>query len=45
MAILRHGGTDSTTDFDFHSTRAQRMWSPYLLGYVDSGSSRDCIVS
>ena len=48
FAILRHGGTDSTTDFDFHSSKAQRMWAPYLLGYVmPSGSSTgtDCVIS
>ena len=44
-AILRHGGTDSTTDFDFHSSKAQRMWAPYLLGYVEcSGSQQSCVL-
>jgi len=50
FAILRHGGTDSTTDFDFHSGKAQRMWAPYLLGHVETRSSgrrdaADCVLS
>lgn len=45
FAILRHAGTDSTTDFDFHSGRAQRMWAPYMLGYVDTGRGGDCCIS
>lgn len=47
MAILRHGGTDSSVDFDFHSSKAQRMWAPYLLGYTDCrrGRASDCVVS
>ena len=28
MAILRHGGQDSTVDFDFHPSRAQAISSP-----------------
>jgi len=47
LAILRRGGTDSTIDFDFHSTRAQRIWNSYLLGYVDTkgGRAGDCVIS
>ena len=48
FAILRHGGTDSTIDFDFHSSKAQRMWAPYLVGYLDTkggGRGGDCVVS
>jgi hypothetical protein len=47
FAILRHGGTDSTADFDFHSPKAQRMWAPYLLGYVDAPAYErgDCVIS
>ena len=48
LAILRHGGTDSTQDYDFHSTKAQRMWAPYQVGYVETGASAraaDCVLS
>ena len=46
FAILRHGGTDSSTDFDFHSSRAQRLWAPFLLGHVaPKQRSSDCVVS
>jgi|Transcript_55043 predicted heme/steroid binding protein len=43
FAIVRHAGTDSTSDFDFHPSKAQKMWDPYLLGYVEG--SADCIIS
>ena len=47
MAILRHGGQDSTVDFDFHPSRAQAMWAPFLLGYLepkDGGGDQSCSV-
>ena len=48
-AILRHGGTDSSTDFDFHSPKAQRMWAPFVIGYAEplagAAGSSDCVVS
>ena len=47
-AILRHGGTDSTTDFDFHSSKAQRMWAPYHIGYLATPANQraaDCTIS
>jgi len=34
-AILRHAGTDSTEDFDFHSREAQKMWGQYHIGYLE----------
>ena len=43
FAIVRHAGTDSTVDFDFHPMKAQKMWDPYLLGYVYNES--ECIIS
>ena len=42
-SIMRHAGTDSTIDFDFHPVHAQKMWAPYLLGYVEGHES--CTVS
>lgn len=48
FAILRHGGMDSTQDYDFHSSKAQRMWTPYHIGYVETAASAraaDCIIS
>jgi cytochrome b involved in lipid metabolism len=48
FAILRHAGTESTVDFDFHSSKAQAMWAQYLIGYVDHGPSRgsgECTIS
>ena len=41
-AILRHGGTDSTMDFDFHSPKAQKMWARYMIGYVAEGET--CVI-
>lgn len=43
FAIVRHAGTDSTIDFDFHPVKAQKMWAPYFLGYVNAGES--CIIA
>jgi len=43
-AILKHAGTESTRDFDFHSYAARKMWKAYLIGYVDTGQS-NCTVS
>ncbi len=47
MAILRKGGSDATFDFDFHSSRAQKMWAPLMIGHAEPlpGQSSDCIVS
>lgn len=42
-AILRHGGTDATEDYDFHSTEAQKLWGPYKIGTVE-GSSKCSIM-
>ena len=33
-AILRHAGTDSTEDFDFHSKGARAQWKEYKIGKV-----------
>ena len=33
-SIIRHGGTDSSEDFDFHSRGAQLMWKDYRVGKV-----------
>jgi len=43
FAIVRHAGTDSSLDFDFHPTRAQKMWTPYLLGYVATDEA--CVIA
>ena len=48
FAILRHGGLDSTLDYDFHSSKAQRMWAPYHIGFVETAASAraaDCAIS
>ena len=42
-SIMRHAGTDSTIDFDFHPMHAQKMWAPYLLGYVEDHET--CTIS
>ena len=42
-SIMRHAGTDSTIDFDFHPMHAQKMWAPYLLGYVEG--HENCTIS
>lgn len=33
-ALLRHGGTDSTEDFDFHSHAARALWGKYQVGVL-----------
>ena len=43
-SILRHAGTDSTIDFDFHPMHAQKMWAPFMLGYLE-GHDSNCTVS
>lgn len=42
-AIMRHAGTDSTTDFDFHSKSARKMWAPYMIGYLEDHQA--CAIS
>uniref|UniRef100_A0A7S4AY52 Cytochrome b5 heme-binding domain-containing protein n=1 Tax=Chrysotila carterae TaxID=13221 RepID=A0A7S4AY52_CHRCT len=42
-SIMRHAGTDSTTDFDFHSANGRKLWAPLLVGYVDDG--KHCVIS
>ncbi len=48
-AILRHAGTESTVHFDFHSSKARKMWAAYHIGYLersDSATGNDnCVVS
>ena len=43
-SILRHAGTDSTVDFDFHPMHAQKMWAPFMLGYLE-GHESICTIS
>lgn len=46
QAILQRGGKNSTIDFDFHSSNAQRLWAPYHIGYVEpSMRNTNCIIS
>lgn len=42
-SILRHGGTDATEDFNFHSKSARAMWKPFEIGRVAGQSS--CVIS
>ena len=42
-SILKHAGTDSTIDFDFHPHHAQKLWAPYMLGYVE-GQDKMCMI-
>ena len=47
-AILRRAGTDATCDYDFHSSRAQKMWERFMIGYNEPApgqSSGDCVLS
>lgn len=47
-AILRKAGTDTSIDFDFHSSRAQKMWAPFMLGYAEPKPGEqhsDCTIS
>ena len=44
LAIIRKGGTDATQDFDFHSSRARRMWSPFVIGYLEPAEGSDCVL-
>ena len=43
-SIMRHAGTDSTIDFDFHPHHAQKLWAPYMLGYLE-GHDKVCTIS
>eukprot|EP01099_Mayorella_cantabrigiensis_P008484 TRINITY_DN7974_c0_g1_i1.p1 TRINITY_DN7974_c0_g1~~TRINITY_DN7974_c0_g1_i1.p1 ORF type:complete len:111 (-),score=29.26 TRINITY_DN7974_c0_g1_i1:183-470(-) len=43
-SILRHAGTDSTEDFGFHSTSAQKLWQKYWIGVLDEPEP-SCIIS
>jgi len=52
LAILRKAGTDTTVDFDFHSSRAKLMWAPLAIGFADAPvggasctQSGDCVLS
>jgi hypothetical protein len=47
-AILRKAGADVTVDYDFHSSRAQKMWERFMIGYDEPApgqSSGDCVLS
>ena len=47
-AILRRAGADATVDYDFHSSRAQKMWERFTIGYDEPApgqSSGDCVLS
>mmetsp|Transcript_99828 Transcript_99828/g.277798 ORF Transcript_99828/g.277798 Transcript_99828/m.277798 type:complete len:309 (+) Transcript_99828:333-1259(+) len=33
-SLLRHAGQDSTVDFDFHSSGAQKLWKEYQIGTI-----------
>lgn len=41
-AILRHAGTDSSADFDFHSGKAQELWRSHLIGYLPGHKPANC---
>ena len=34
QSILKHAGTDSTIDFDFHSNSARKLWNKYEIGVL-----------
>ena len=41
-ALLRAGGGDASRDFDFHSTRARKLWEKLLIGRLDTrGACRE----
>ena len=41
-ALLRAGGRDASKDFDFHSTRARKLWEKLLIGRLDTrGACRE----
>lgn len=42
-AIMRHAGSDSTVDFDFHSSSARKLWTPLHVGYVEGEASSCCL--
>lgn len=44
-AILKHAGTDATTDFDFHSSGAQNLWQTHLIGYLPGHKPWNCVIS
>ncbi len=44
-AILKHGGTEATEHFDFHSREAQRQWTQFLIGYVEGYRDDFCRIS
>jgi lysyl-tRNA synthetase class 2 len=44
----RKAGADVTVDYDFHSSRAQKMWERFMIGYDEPApgqSSGDCVLS
>ena len=43
-AILRHGGQDSTIDFDFHGKRARKLWDKYLIGRLEGYANPMCSI-
>lgn len=44
-AILRHAGTDSSLDFDFHSSSARKLWRPLQVGFFDDESPGGCAIA
>ncbi len=44
-AILKHAGTDSTEDFDFHSDAAKGLWDKFHIGYTHDYKESWCAIS
>ena len=44
-AVLRHAGTDSTVDYDFHSAQTQALWEDFHVGYLEGYQKKSCTIS
>ena len=33
-SIMKHAGSDSTVDYEFHSSKARKLWAKYYIGRI-----------
>ena len=44
QSILRNGGTEATSHFDFHSKAASKLWSKYEIGVLEGHTTPSCTI-
>lgn len=44
QSILRNGGTEASSHFDFHSKAATKLWSKYEIGVLEGHTTPSCAI-